>query len=248
MEWIDLVTPAAAVFALFLALALVVQSIRQSRAIRRVEQQLAEGAGTAQEEALERVRQLQVRMDTSEGVKPQRSGWRTAGIAVAVVVVVALIAGGVWALVIRDGDATAAGDQQADTPARTTEAETPRAPSQTVVGEPPALADKSQFEIAVFNASGVDGAANNTIAPAIRAEGYQVPLVADSPDGRDDLAVSVVMWPEGGRAVARNVAKDLGIAAAPPLDGFTADQIGGADAVVLIGSDIVSAPAPTTTP
>ncbi len=251
MEWVDLLTPAAAIFALFLAVALIVQSVRQSRAIRRIEQQLAEGGGTAEEEALERVRQLQQRMSTSEGVKAPGSRLRAVAIVIAVVVLIALVAGGVWALVIRDsGEATAVGDGQTESTAQTATDGTspPQAPSRTAVGEPPVLTDKSQFEITVFNASGVDGAANNQIAPAIRAEGYQVPLVADSPDGRNDLAVSVVMWPEGNRAVARNVAKDLGISTAPPLDGFTPDQIGGADAVVLIGNDIVAAPAPTTTP
>jgi hypothetical protein len=100
--------------------------------------------------------------------------------------------------------------------------------------------DKSAHTVAVFNASGIDGVAGDIVAPALENEGYQVPLVANPPDGDTDRQKSVVMYSRGQRKAAQNVAKDLGIARAPPLDGYTADQVGDADVIVLVGMDIAN--------
>jgi hypothetical protein len=48
------------------------------------------------------------------------------------------------------------------------------------------------------------------------------------------------MWSRGNKQVAQNVAKVLGIKRAPPIDGYTPDQVGNADAVVLVGLDIAN--------
>jgi hypothetical protein len=50
------------------------------------------------------------------------------------------------------------------------------------------------------------------------------------------------MWREGKQAIAQNVAKDLGITTAPPLDGVAADAIGDADVVVVVGKDAAASP------
>jgi hypothetical protein len=42
--------------------------------------------------------------------------------------------------------------------------------------------------------------------------------------------------------VAQNVAKDLGITSAPPLDGVAVDAIGDADVVVVVGKDAATGP------
>ena len=100
--------------------------------------------------------------------------------------------------------------------------------------------DKSQYAVAVFNASGIDGVAGDVVAPALENEGYQVPLVANPPDGDTDRQKSVVMYTKGNRKAAQNVAKDLGVTRAPPLDGYTDEQVGNADVVVLVGMDIAN--------
>jgi hypothetical protein len=49
-----------------------------------------------------------------------------------------------------------------------------------------------------------------------------------------------VMWTNGNRTVAWNVARDLGIKRAPPLDGISPDQIDHAEVAVLIGLDLAN--------
>jgi hypothetical protein len=55
VSWLNLLTPSAAVIAIFLAIALVVQSFRHGRAIRRLEQQLASSGLSANDPALRRL-------------------------------------------------------------------------------------------------------------------------------------------------------------------------------------------------
>ena len=59
MEWLRLVAPSAAVLSLFLAVALIIQSIRHGRAIRRLEGRLEAGEGAASRASLERIAALQ---------------------------------------------------------------------------------------------------------------------------------------------------------------------------------------------
>ena len=249
MEWLDLVVPSAAIFAVFLGIALLVQSIRHGRAIRRLEETLASSGNAASEAPLERVKELQTRMALDGEDGPRNRNRTIGGIAVGVLLL-ALVVGGAWLLFVRDGgsgDPSAEASPPAETTATTAPTETtpPPAPDRGAVGNPTPIADKSQFTVAIFNASGVNGAAANQVQPAVIAEGYQVGVIGDAPDGRTDLSRSVVMYPEGKRNVARNVASDLGITRAPPLDGITEDQLQGADVVVLIGTDIT---AESTTP
>ena len=56
-------------------------------------------------------------------------------------------------------------------------------PDQAAVPDEVPTIDKSAHTVAVFNASGIDGVAGDIVAPALENEGYQVPLVANPPDG-----------------------------------------------------------------
>jgi hypothetical protein len=72
--------------------------------------------------------------------------------------------------------------------------------------------------------------------------------VANEPNQVTGLKKSVVMYTAGKRKISWSVAKDLGLKNAKPLDGYTAQQIGDADVVVVVGLDLANGAATTTTP
>jgi hypothetical protein len=242
MEWLDLVVPSAAILALFGVVALVYVAIRQGRTIRRLEQRLAERGEASVEAPLQRIAELQAREAVSSGRPAYSAQLRTAGIVALAALALLLAIGGVWYLFVRDDGG---GGGQADTPATTTAARPtanpPKPVDQTLVPDDvPALPDKSIYTVAVLNASGVSGAAGDITAPRLEREGWNVPpeLIDNAPDaGRQE---SVVMFTRGKRKVAWNVAKDLGLKRAPPVDGLSPDQYGDADVIVLVGLDIAN--------
>lgn len=245
MEWLDLVAPSAAILALFAVVGLVVVVIRQGRAIRRLEERLARTGDAAVEAPLQRIAELQARHQVSQGAPSLGRQLRVGGaIAVSALLLVAG-AGGVWYLFAR-GDDAATPAARADDPATTaaptgTEANPPEPVDTAVVpGTVAPLGDKSVYSVAVFNASGVTGAAAARAA-MLENEGYSIATIGDSPDGATDRQESVVMWTKGNRRVAYNVAKDLGIERAPTIDGLTPAHLNGADVAVLIGHDIADA-------
>jgi hypothetical protein len=150
--------------------------------------------------------------------------------------------GGIWYLFIRDDGGSASADTGNMPAAQSGQQAAPAPPpaDPALVPDQVAQIDKSAHTVAVFNASGVDGVAGDIVAPALENEGYQVPLVANPPDGDTDRRRSVVMYSKGQRRVAQNVARDLGVTRAPPLDGYTEEQVGDADAIVLVGLDIAN--------
>lgn len=245
MDVVDLLAPSAAILAIFVAIGLVVQSIRQGRAIRRLEERLAERGDAAAEASLQRVAQLQARAQVSSGdggAGPLgRDGVRTGLAVLGVVVVLLLAAGGVWFAFLRDDGASAG--SAADAPTTEQAQAAPKAPPRdtTVVpDEVPPLADKGLYTVTIFNASGVTNAAAGRTRPRVEGEGYQIGLVDDEPKGTTDLARSQVMYAEGARRVGVNLAKDLGIRRSAPVDGYTTEEIGDADAVVLVGLDLAN--------
>ena len=251
MEWLDLVAPSAAILGLFAAVALIVVAVRQGRAIRRLEERLAREGEAATPAPLQRIAELQARQKVSSGAPSLERQLRMVGVIVIVALVIVLAIGGIWYLFVRDdgGSGSTASEPPASTTRSTGTAANPPDPVDTtlVPRNVPPLDDPSQYTIAVFNASGITGVARTVVAPALQNEGFQVPtnLVANPPDGATDRPESVVMWSKGNKRVAWNVAKILGIKRAPPIDGYTPEQVGNADAVVLVGRDL--APGATTT-
>jgi len=244
MEWLDLVVPSAAILAVFGVVALLVVAIRQGRAVRRIEQRLAERGEASVEAPLQRIAELQAREAVSSGAPNLSRQLRTAGVIGLVALALIAAVGGVWYLFVRDDGGSASADTPADTGGTTTSGTTanpPKPVDQTLVpDEVPPVADKTIYTVAVFNATGVPGAAGEITAPKLEAEGWSVPLVANEPDGVTGRQESVVMWSKGKRKVAWNVADVLGIKRAPPVDGYTPDQYGNADVVVLVGLDIAT--------
>jgi hypothetical protein len=246
MEWLDLVVPSAAILSLFAVVALVVVAVRQGRAIRRLEERLARSGDAAVDAPLQRIAELQARQRVSQGGGGGVSSGQLRTVGVVALVAIALVAaiGGVWYLFLKGGDSASA---SSDTPSKSATSNgsatttVPKPVDSTLVpSNPPALADKSAYTVAVFNASGVSGAAADVIAPELTNEGWTVTKVDNPPDGETGRTQSVVMYAKGKQDVAQNVAKTLGIKRAPPLDGYTSAQTGDADVVVLVGTDIAN--------
>jgi hypothetical protein len=250
MEWLDLVVPSAAILALFGVVALVYVAVRQGRIIRRLEQRLADRGEASIEAPLQRTAELQAREQVSSGRPAYTTQLRTFGIVALACLALVLAIGGLWYIFVRDdgGGGGTAETPPATTTASNTTANPPDPVDQTIVpADVPAVPDKSTYTVAVFNASGVAGAAGDVTAPRLEGEGWNIGLVANEPNEeiRQD---SVVMFTRGKRRVAYNVAKDLGITRAPPVDGYTPDQYGDADVIVLVGLDIANGGATNTTP
>jgi LytR cell envelope-related transcriptional attenuator len=243
VEWLDLVVPTVAILAAFAAIGLIVTAIRQGRAIRRLEERLARTGDAAVDAPLQRIADLQARHATSSSRSPDIQRQVRMGAVIGVTALVLIAAGaGVWYLFVRDDGGSASADSSPPAAAQQAGQKAPAAPppDQAAVPEDVPQIDKGAHTVAVFNASGIDGVAGDIVAPALENEGYQVPLVANPPDGDSDRQKSVVMYSQGQRKAAQNVAKDLGVTRAPPLDGYTDDQVGDADVIVLVGMDIAN--------
>jgi hypothetical protein len=242
MEWLDLVVPSAAILALFGVVGLLYVAIRQGRIIRRLEQRLADRGEASIEAPLQRIAELQAREQVSSGRPAYATQLRTAGVVALAALALVLAIGGLWYLFVRDDGNSASGDTPAPTTTvnRTT-ANPPKPVDQTLVpADVPAIPDKSIYTVAVFNASGVSGAAGDITAPRLEGEGWNIGMVANEPNNDTGRRESVVMFTRGKRNVAWNVAKDLGIKRAPPVDGYTSEQYGDADVIVLVGLDLAN--------
>lgn len=251
MEWIDLITPALAAFAALVAIGLGVQAFRQGRHIRRLEQRLEQSGVAGTQAPLERLQQLQQRVSTSSGVRPATGeGTSRIGIAIAAVVALAAIAAGVYWFVLRDTPpANDTPTATTTTTARTssTAKGATTAPTTTQAAAPQGnctnvkpLDDPGLVTVTVFNASGVTGAALNTVWPLLSTAGYTQGMIDNPPDGQSELTTSAVMFvaPADKRAACA-VAAELGLQRVSPLDGYTPDQVGSnANVVVLVGRDL----------
>lgn len=239
-DWVMISATMVMFVSLFGAVGLAIIAWRRQAIIRGLEAREQSGLGMSSPVATDRVQALAARDGISQGGVAMPSSAGNAGvIGVAVAVVLLVLVGGAagWWFLLRDSGSTtvvvAGTARPANTPMGTD-------PSSAVPEDPPAIQDRAAYTVAVLNASGIRGAAANTVAPKVETAGYRLGDVGDAND--QDLATSVVMWRDGKQAIAQNVAKDLGISSAPPLDGVGADAIGDADAVVVVGKDAASAP------
>ena len=168
-------------------------------------------------------------------------GGNGALIALTGIVAIAVIAVGVWFLFLRGGDASTpvtAGTSTTATSTTGTSARTSTAPdtASAVPADVPPVANTAAYTVAVLNASGVSGAAANRVAPRVQAAGYTLGVVDNA--AQQDLVTSVVQYVAGRKEVAWNVAKDLGITSAGPVDSLSQGRIGTADVVVIVGKDL----------
>lgn len=246
MEWVDLVTPALAVIGVFLGVGLIVQSVRHARAIRRLEDRLAGTGAAAADAPLQRLQELQQRAATSSGARGSLTG-RTPVVAAATVVALLVVAAGAWAVFLRDSgggaDTAGPGTTTPGTTASTGTTSTAAPADPNLCRNLTPLDDNALTTVSIFNASGITGAARGKVQPEISIKGYTIDTVDNPPDGRSDLQTTVVQFvtPED-RNAACNVARDLKIRPlkVTPLEGFSAEQVGGdeVNVVVLVGVDL----------
>jgi hypothetical protein len=248
-KWLDLLTPSAAALSLLLVIALVIQAIRQGRAVRRLESRLAEREGAAARVSLDRLEQLQRRASTSTeaAAAPTGDGGRRRVI-IAAVVALALVATIGWFVFGRDGGSS---DATAKTPTTTrttsTPTKTPPQPidtSNTVPENPATLPqDKGAYTVLVLNGTTVPRAAGTVFVPAVQRFGYNTAPAGDATS--KDVKKSFVMFLPGREDVADNVAHDLGIKTKLPLDGVAVPQdTSGVDAIVVLGTDLATGRTP----
>ena len=241
-DWIMISATIVMFVSLFGALGLLLVAWRRQSVITGLRAREQHGLGNSAPVATDRLQALSGRDGISQGGLPMPSSTgngATIGI-IAGVLAVIVVAGfaGWWFLVRGNGSSSST----AGTVPITKPANGPLGadPDAVVPEDPPAIQDRAAYTVAVLNASGITGAAADRVAPKVETAGYRVGQVGDAND--QNLATSVVMWRPGKQAVAQNVAKDLGITSAPPIDGVASDAIGDADVVVVVGKDTAVGP------
>ncbi|HJZ62151.1 MAG TPA: LytR C-terminal domain-containing protein [Miltoncostaeaceae bacterium] len=248
MKWIDLLTPSAAALALLVVLALLVQSIRQWRTVKRLEGRLEEREGAAARVSLTRIQELQSRPHTSFrrslAVRPSP---RRTGAWIGALVVVALLAGGAWYLFVRDDGSAATSSSRPRAATRTPAARLAAAQATSVVpaNPKPLPLSRAAYTVLVLNGSGVPGAARTVVVPLVQDAGYSPaqPENASSQNEKTSFVLYLRNRPDG-RLIAENVAKDLGIKRIFPNDGYPDSQVGDADAIVVVGRDLAAGRTP----
>jgi hypothetical protein len=250
-KWLDLLTPSAAALSLLLAIALVIQAIRNGRSVRRLESRLAEREGAAARVSLDRLTQLQRRAGTSTGLqdakKRESPRLPPLGNAAAVVAVLAVVLGTGWYLFIRDGGSSTAATTTTKTGSATASTTTakPQPPSATgvVPTTPPALdQSKSAYTVLVLNGSGVTGAAANLV-PVVDQFGWHTATPGNA--STQTQKTSFVVYLPGKEAVADNLAIDLNISKKVPQDGVEVPaDAADVDAIVIVGLDLATKRSP----
>ena len=148
-----------------------------------------------------------------------------------IIVIVGLLGAGGWYFFVRDDGSSA--PTAASTTATTSTA--PDAGGEVPEDVPP-LANKAAYTVAVLNASNITGAAANKVAPRVQSDGYTLGVVDNA--SKQGIAVSQVQYVKGRQEVGWNLAKDLDITTAVPVDSLAQGRIGTADAVVIVGTDL----------
>lgn len=230
-KWLDLLTPSAAAIAILVALALLVATIKQGRAIKRLEDRVADTDGAAARVSLDRLSTL--------GRRAGRPGPVELRSVLAVLVGLAVVGTAGWYLFLRD-DAAA---KPSATSTRSTNPNITEIDKVRTAPDPnpkPLAPNKAAFKILVLNASGIDGAAGNGVTPIVASLGY-----ATAPPGnatRSDMRQSVVVELPNKASVADNIAKDLGITRLMSLDGVVPAgyDLTGVDAIVVVGKDLAA--------
>jgi LytR cell envelope-related transcriptional attenuator len=175
-----------------------------------------------------------LRLDRVElAVRP----WRTATVAVALVAAAELVAllviGGAW---LAKPDPSAPAVRAKTTTKAVASTPAPRAAQAKLATRAkvaPVDLPRRNVKVVVLNGNGRQGAAA-AAASRVSRRGYRIGVVANAPS--HDYPRSIVMYRSGFAAEGRRLARDLGVPIVSPLDGLRPGQLGGAHAVLILGT------------
>ncbi len=233
---LDLITPIVASVAIFAVVVLAIMLIRQGRALRRLDGRIVEREGAAAQASLDRIAVLRARPTLGAGVAAVATGTEgsTGGRSRLLVGGLGLLAaaglGTAYVMTRGPGSAPSGGS--------TTPVIRPPGPLEMPATAP--AIDRAAHVVAVFNGSGVPGAAGQVIAPQLRTVGYSVPDNLIKNAERQDIAETVVMFKPGQKGLAVNLAFDLHVTKLARLDGVRAEGLPTAEAVVVVGRDLAA--------
>lgn len=252
VSWLNLLTPSAAIIAIFLAIALVIQSIRHGRQIRRLEQQIRAAGIAAYDPTLERLKELSGLSESPPGQVPG-SGAGTApggrrplmyaGIAAAVVILIGIG----WALFGRGGSSSGSaattgaksGTTASHTQTTTTQTTQTATTTASVCANVPPVTSPSATTVSVLNGSGVTGAARNVVGPKVTSVGYTLGTIGDTPTTTVVTTSSIQYVGKADIPAACSIATALGVQPThvTKLTVIPAGQAGAAGVVVVVGTD-----------
>jgi hypothetical protein len=253
VSWLNLLTPSAAILAIFLALALVVQSFRHGRQIRRLEQQIASAGLTAHDPSLQRLKTLSGLSETKQesgGGGRQPIASRRTQIIVAGVVGALIVAGVAWIALARNNSPSSKASASAKPTTHTTTTHSATSTGTTTTTRPAAAltcanatpaSTPSATTVSVYNGSGVVGAAGKVVGPKLSSVGYTLGTIGNAPTGVSNAALSSIQYvTKSDLDAACSVATALGVASGhvTSLTLIPASQAGNAGVIVLVGRDI----------
>jgi hypothetical protein len=243
VSWLNLLTPSAAIIAIFLAVALVVQSIRHGRQIRRIEQQISSAGLASYDPTLDRLKELSGLSERPNDVGPKGPPPGRRPLVIAGIVVGAIIVAGIiWALVGGgSSSSSSASTGTATTHTSVTQTTTHTATTSALLCANVApVASPAAVTVSVYNGSGVAGAARNTVGPKITGVGYTLGTVGNAPGATVSTTSSIQYVTKADIPAACSIATALGVAPTHvrSLTVVTPAQAGASGVVVLVGKDI----------
>ena len=244
VSWLNLLTPSAAIIAIFLAVALVVQSIRHGRQIRRIEQQINAAGIASYDPTLDRLKELSGLSERPDPTSRTRTGQGRRPLIIAGIVLAAIIVVGIiWALVGGGGSSSrsSASTGGAKTQTRAANATTHTATTAaSLCANVAPVANPAAVKVSVYNGSGVAGAARNIVGPKITGVGYTLGTVGNAPGATVSAASSIQYVTKTDVPAACSIATALSVAPThiSALSVITPAQAGTSGVVVVVGKDI----------
>jgi hypothetical protein len=256
VSWLNLLTPSAAILALFLGIALVIQSIRHGRQIKRIEQQISTAGLASYDPTIDRLKELsglsEQRGSTAPATAAVARARRTPGtprdrrplIIAGIVIAVLVVAGIAWALLARSGSSSAASTTThaqthtaSSTHPATTTTPTSTQASSVCSGVAP-FGSPSSVTVTVLNGSGIAGAARDVVSPKLSGVGFNIGAVSNAPTtGNPTTSIQYVA--KADIPAACSIATTLGVPQAnvTALTVIPTAQAGTSGVVVVVGKD-----------
>ena len=245
---------------MFLAAAALLQSIRNSRALRSIQDRLADAGFAAKEVEVAALKKIgdapiaaTVVVETAQEEQPRQQPrpkdppLRTSWI-VAAIIIVGLIAIG-WILFGGSSSSSSSAAVSGATSTMNTTTTAGLGTSTTPVTHPVVvtacshvtpLASPSSVTVSVYNGSGVTGAAGQIVSPKLSTVGYAIGVIANAQETQP-LTTTTIQYAKASDAnAACNVAAILGVKGSHVVLMTPAQrtQAGTSNVAVLVGTDV----------